>query len=51
VPTKPPTRKFSISFPEVMAKQLDRLAKRENRSISELLREAFRAYLATRRKK
>jgi metal-responsive CopG/Arc/MetJ family transcriptional regulator len=49
VPAKPPASKFCISFPEQMKKQLDRLAKRESRSTSELLREAFRVYLATKK--
>jgi metal-responsive CopG/Arc/MetJ family transcriptional regulator len=48
---KPPLRKFTVSFPEPLAKQVDQLAKRESRNISELLREAFRLYLATRTKK
>jgi len=38
------TKNISITFPTAMAKQAERLAKRENRTMSELLREAFRAY-------
>jgi|HubBroStandDraft_4_1064222.scaffolds.fasta_scaffold2096298_2 hypothetical protein len=35
---------FSITMPLVLAKQAERLAQKENRSISELMREAFRRY-------
>jgi metal-responsive CopG/Arc/MetJ family transcriptional regulator len=38
------SRVFTISFPEDLAKQVDRMAKQESRNISELFREAFRAY-------
>lgn len=38
------SRVFSISFPEDLARQVDRLARQESRNISELLREAFRNY-------
>ena len=38
------TKNISITFPIAMAKQAERLAKRENRTMSELLREAFRVY-------
>jgi len=38
------SRVFSISMPPEMAASAEALAKQENRSMSELLREAFRAY-------
>ena len=38
------TKNISITFPTAMAKEAERLAKRENRTMSELLREAFRHY-------
>jgi metal-responsive CopG/Arc/MetJ family transcriptional regulator len=40
------TKNISITFPTAMAKEAERLAKRENRTMSELLREAFRQYSA-----
>ena len=42
-----PTRRsrvFTISFPEDLAKQVEAVAKEESRNLSELFREAFRAY-------
>jgi CopG family transcriptional regulator / antitoxin EndoAI len=39
---------FTISMPPEMAKAAESLAKQENRTMSELLREAFRAYHAQR---
>jgi CopG family transcriptional regulator / antitoxin EndoAI len=42
------TRTFTISFPPDLAEQVDRLAKKESRTTSELFREAFRAYRAER---
>jgi predicted transcriptional regulator len=36
---------FNISLPDEMARQVDRATKRENRSRSELVREALRVYL------
>jgi len=38
------TKVYSITMPPAMAKQAERLAKRENRTMSELMREAFRRY-------
>lgn len=38
------SRVFTISFPEELAKQVEAVAARENRNISELFREAFRTY-------
>jgi metal-responsive CopG/Arc/MetJ family transcriptional regulator len=38
------SRVFTISFPEEMAKQVVAIAEEESRSISEVFREAFRAY-------
>lgn len=38
------SRVFSISMPPEMAASAEALAKQENRTMSELLREAFRAY-------
>ncbi|MGA3335235.1 MAG: ribbon-helix-helix protein, CopG family [Terracidiphilus sp.] len=42
------TRQFTISMPPEMADQVATLARAESRTISELLREAFRAYRAGR---
>ena len=42
------TRVFSISLPAEMAKQVETLAKQEQRTISELFREAFRNYRTQR---
>ena len=39
-------RKFTISFPEELAKKVDQLAEHESRNTSELFREAFRIYYA-----
>ncbi len=36
---------INLSVPEVMEKQIQKQAKMENKSTSELLREAFRIYL------
>lgn len=38
------SRVFTVSFPEDLARQVDQLARRESRNISELFREAFRIY-------
>jgi metal-responsive CopG/Arc/MetJ family transcriptional regulator len=38
------TKHISITFPAAMARDAARLARRENRTMSELLREAFRHY-------
>lgn len=38
------SRVFTISMPPEMATAAEYLAKRENRTMSELMREAFRAY-------
>jgi hypothetical protein len=38
------SRVFTISFPEDLAKQVVAVAEEESRNISELFREAFRAY-------
>jgi metal-responsive CopG/Arc/MetJ family transcriptional regulator len=46
MPTINQTRKFTISFPEDLARKVDRLAKEESRNTSELFREAFRTYFA-----
>jgi metal-responsive CopG/Arc/MetJ family transcriptional regulator len=35
---------LSITMPPAMARQAERLAQKENRSMSELMREAFRRY-------
>ncbi len=47
----PPTRRsrvFTISMPPEMAVSAEALAKQENRTMSELMREAFRVYHAQR---
>jgi len=38
------TRVYSITMPPEMAKRAERLAKKENRTMSELVREALRRY-------
>ena len=38
------TKVYSITMPPEMARQAERLAKKENRTMSELMREAFRRY-------
>ena len=43
------SRVFTISFPEELAKQVVAVAEEESRNISELFREAFRAYRMERR--
>jgi metal-responsive CopG/Arc/MetJ family transcriptional regulator len=43
---QPQSRKFTISFPEDLAKKVDQLAEQESRNTSELFREAFRVYFA-----
>lgn len=43
------TRVLSISMPEAQAKAAEQLAKTENRTMSELFREALRAYEKQRR--
>jgi metal-responsive CopG/Arc/MetJ family transcriptional regulator len=42
------SRVFTISFPEDLAKQVEQIAQEESRNISELFREAFRAYRSER---
>jgi metal-responsive CopG/Arc/MetJ family transcriptional regulator len=42
-----PSQTITISLPRDLAEQVDRLAAKEHRSRSELLREAFRRYLAS----
>lgn len=39
---------ISLSLPPDMEKEVQKVAKEEHRTISELLREAFRQYLANR---
>jgi metal-responsive CopG/Arc/MetJ family transcriptional regulator len=38
------SRVFTVSFPEDLAQQVEKLAQQESRNISELFREAFRSY-------
>jgi len=38
------SRVFTISFPEPLAQQVEQTAREESRNISELFREAWRAY-------
>ena len=38
------TKVYSITMPPQLAKQAERLAKKENRTMSELMREALRRY-------
>lgn len=44
-------RTFSISFPDQLAEQVERVAQEESRTLSELFREAFRSYRADRIRK
>ncbi|MGO9318213.1 MAG: ribbon-helix-helix protein, CopG family [Terracidiphilus sp.] len=44
MPTNRRSRAFTISMPPEMAASAQALAKQENRTMSELMREAFRAY-------
>jgi metal-responsive CopG/Arc/MetJ family transcriptional regulator len=37
-------RTFTVSFPAKLAEQVERMAEDESRTMSELFREAFRAY-------
>ena len=39
------TKVYSITMPPEMGKQAERLAKKENRTMSELMREALRRYV------
>jgi metal-responsive CopG/Arc/MetJ family transcriptional regulator len=42
------SRVFTISFPEDLAQQVEKVAQEESRTISELFREAFRTYRVDR---
>jgi metal-responsive CopG/Arc/MetJ family transcriptional regulator len=44
----PSAKTITISLPEAMGKEIEKVAKEEHRTISELLREAFRQYTAGR---
>ncbi|HZB88620.1 MAG TPA: ribbon-helix-helix domain-containing protein [Terracidiphilus sp.] len=44
MPAERRSRVFTISMPPEMAEKAQSLARRQNRSMSELMREAFRAY-------
>ena len=48
MPTARRSRVFTISMPPEMAAAAEFLAKRENRTMSELFREAFREYHSSR---
>jgi metal-responsive CopG/Arc/MetJ family transcriptional regulator len=39
-------RTFTVSFPAELAERVEQMAKRESRTMSELFRQAFRAYHA-----
>jgi metal-responsive CopG/Arc/MetJ family transcriptional regulator len=45
----PPSKNISISMPEAQIKAAERLARAENRTMSELFREALRHYQQERR--
>jgi hypothetical protein len=45
----PPTKNISISMPEAQIKAAQKMAKAENRTMSELFREALRRYQQERR--
>lgn len=40
----PAAKTITISLPKAMGKEIEKVAKEEHRTISELLREAFRQY-------
>jgi len=42
--TRRSSRVFTISFPAPLAKQVEQTARKQNRTISELFRESWRAY-------
>lgn len=44
------TATVNVSFPKALLKTMDRVAREESRSRSELLREAVRAYVEQKRK-
>jgi metal-responsive CopG/Arc/MetJ family transcriptional regulator len=44
----PSTRTITISLPAAMGREVETVAKEEHRTISELLREAFRKYQSQR---
>jgi CopG family transcriptional regulator/antitoxin EndoAI len=48
--TERPSQTFTISLPPELAAEVDRVAAMENRSRSELLREAFRQYVQKRQR-
>ncbi len=50
MPPPRPSQTFTISLPKELAQEIDRMAAAENRSRSELMREAFRQYLERRRR-
>ena len=45
------TTRVMVSFPEAFLAEVDQIAQEEQRSRSELLREAMRVYIEVRRKK
>ena len=45
------TARVMVSFPETFLNEIDRIAREEQRSRSELLREAMRVYIEVRRTK
>jgi histidinol-phosphate/aromatic aminotransferase/cobyric acid decarboxylase-like protein len=42
--TRRSSRVFTVSFPAPLAKQVEQTARKQNRTISELFRESWRAY-------
>lgn len=46
MPTQRTSRTYTISLPPDLAQKAEAIAKRDSRSMSELFREAFRAYQA-----
>lgn len=44
----PSAKTITISIPEKMGREIQKVAKEEDRTISELIREAFRQYQAQR---
>jgi metal-responsive CopG/Arc/MetJ family transcriptional regulator len=45
----PSAKTITISLPSEMGKEIEKVAKEEQRTISELLRETFRQYMAQKR--
>ncbi|MBF0363722.1 MAG: CopG family transcriptional regulator [Oligoflexia bacterium] len=47
----PSAKTITISLPSAMGKEIEKVAKEEQRTVSELLRETFRQYMSSKRLK